>query len=264
MSQETCRRIHTAEAICGQKEARNIMAAENGQWIMYGMAWDDPYRIRSHQELIRWVQEIGFLPLFKNEADGFSAEEHTSNQFWWTGDPEQDPWAWRELIARSGEVAYGKFFGGKAGFISREWFPCFANYRRDGYDFDARWDDELANIRCKKIMDCFDREPEIPSHELKLKAGFGKGGEKNFSGILTQLQMQSYLTIRDFRRRVSKKGQTYGMAVAVYAQPEQLWGYDHVTSAYREDPQESWERIWDHVRPRFSAASEEQLRKVLR
>ena len=59
------------------------------------------------------------LPLFKNEIDGFSAEEHTSALYWWSGDPEQDPWEWRELIARSGQAAYGKFFGKKAGFISK-------------------------------------------------------------------------------------------------------------------------------------------------
>ena len=44
---------------------------------------------------------------------------------------------WREIIARSGKVAYGKFFDKKAGFISVEWLPVFANYRRDGDDFDA-------------------------------------------------------------------------------------------------------------------------------
>ena len=66
-------------------------------------------------------------------------------------DPEQDPWKWREIIAHTGEVAYGKFFNRKAGFVSLEWFPAFANYRRDGYDFDARWEDELASHRAKKI-----------------------------------------------------------------------------------------------------------------
>ena len=64
---------------------------ENGEWIMRGMDWADPYRIRSWQELIHWIDEIGFLPLFKNEIDGFSAEEHTSDLYWWSGDPEQDP-----------------------------------------------------------------------------------------------------------------------------------------------------------------------------
>ena len=166
------------------------MANESGEWIMHGLGWDDPLRVRSWQELIRWIDEVGFLPLFKNEAAGFSVEEHTSDRFWWTGDPEQDPWEWRELIARSGQVAYGKFFGRKAGFISREWFPHFANWRRDGYDFDSRWDEALASLRSKKIMDRFQEQGEWFSYRLKAAAGFGKDGEKNFEGVITDLQMQ--------------------------------------------------------------------------
>ena len=51
------------------------MAIENGEWIMRGLDWDDPARIQSWEELIDWIDEIGFLPLFKNEVDGFSVEE---------------------------------------------------------------------------------------------------------------------------------------------------------------------------------------------
>jgi hypothetical protein len=105
---------------------------------MKGLEWDDPFRIRSWQELVNWVNEVGFLPLFANTVPGFSAEEHVHRWSWWTGDREQDPWEWRELIAHSRQVAYGKFFNQKAGFISQEWLPVFANYRQDGYDFDAR------------------------------------------------------------------------------------------------------------------------------
>ena len=74
------------------------MANEGGEWIMKGLDWNDPYRIRSWRELINWINEVGFLPLFANEVPGFSAEEHVSPLFWWTGDPEQDPWVWREII----------------------------------------------------------------------------------------------------------------------------------------------------------------------
>ena len=85
------------------------MENESGQWVVKGLDWDDPYRIRSWKELVNWINEVGFLPFFANEAPGFSAEEHVSPLFWWTGDPEQDPWEWLEIIAASGEVAYGKF-----------------------------------------------------------------------------------------------------------------------------------------------------------
>lgn len=59
--------------------------------------------------------------------------------------------------------------------------------------------------------------------ELKRQAGFGKGGEKNFEGTVTDLQMGSYLLIRDFRRRANKKGFPYGWHISVYSTPEALW-----------------------------------------
>ena len=62
------------------------MANEGGEWIMRGMSWDDPHRIRTWRELVNWINEVGFLPLFANEVSGFSAEEHVSPSFWWTGD----------------------------------------------------------------------------------------------------------------------------------------------------------------------------------
>ena len=91
------------------------MSVENGEWIMHGLAWNDPYRIRSPKELVNFINEVGFLPLFGNGVKGFSVEEHVSPDYWWTGDREQDPWEWREMIAAGHEVAYGKFFDKKAG-----------------------------------------------------------------------------------------------------------------------------------------------------
>ena len=239
------------------------MANEHGEWIMYGVDEDDPYCIKSVEELTAYIEKIGFLPLFRNEIPGFSVEERTVAKYWWTGD-KRDPWAWRERIAREGTVAYGKFFDKKAGFISKEWMPYFANYRRDGYDFDARYDDELASIRSKKIMDLFDAEAQWYSYEIKKNAGFGKDGEKNFDGVMTELMMQTYLVMRDFRQKRNKKGVAYGWPVAIYAMPEQLWGYDHIASAYREDPAVSKERIFEHMRKNYPIATEKQIQKVLR
>lgn len=109
------------------------------------------------------------------------------------------------MIARSGLVAYGKFFGKKAGFISKARFPDFDNWRRDSYDFDSRWDDVFAIAHQKKIMDQFTEAEALLSYELKERAGFGKRGEKNFEGTVTDLQMSSYLVIRDFRQKLNKK-----------------------------------------------------------
>ena len=170
-------------------------------------------------------------------------------------------------------MAYGRFFDKKAGFISIEWLPYFANHRRDGYDFDARWQDGLANIREKTIMDFYTAEDadgdtvwkteEILSTDLKKRAGFGKGGAKNYPGIITRLQMDLYLVITDFHRRRNKKGKGYGMPVSVMFPPETIWGYDTVTAAYRESPHTSWERIIGRVRGLYPSASVESIERLI-
>ena len=111
------------------------MGNESGEWIMHGMKWDNPDCIHSVDEAIKYINEFGFLPLFKNDIDGFSLEERTVPEYWWSDNPEIDPWMWRAIIARRHDIVYGKFFDKKAGFISKKWLPVFANYRRDGYDY---------------------------------------------------------------------------------------------------------------------------------
>lgn len=240
---------------------------------MRGLEWENPYRIRTWQELVNWIDEVGFLPLFAGEVKGFSAEEHVAKDFWWTGNREQDPWEWREIIAASHKVAYGKFFDKKAGFISLEWLPYFVNFRRNGYDFDSRWEDGLASRREKKIMDALTdrdadgdviwRQKEILSTDLKKEAGFGKTGDKNFPGITTGLQMQTYLVISDFCRRRNKQGREYGMPVSVMLPPEAVWGYEAVTAGYTEKPAVSWQRIMDRIEELYPDADRTEVIRLI-
>lgn len=234
------------------------MGNENGTWIMHGISRNDPGCIHTFEEMIEYVNKVGFVPLFKNEIPGFSIEEHTESAYWWSGDIEHDPWEWRELAARSQKVAYGKFFDKKAGMISLEWLPVFVNYRRDGYDFDALWEDEKASLRQKRIMDLFEKKDEIFSNEMKIRAGFGKDGEKNFEGVLTALQMEIYLCVKDFRQRLNRKGEAYGWPIAIYATPESLWGAEYVTRDYHESPESSKRKIEEHMRKLYPGITEKK------
>ena len=245
------------------------METINGEWIMKGCAEDAPQRLVTADDLLSLLRRTGFLPLFESGIAGFSVEERTTAASWWTGDPDTDPWEWRITLSAHPEIAYGKFFDKKAGFIHKDFFPVFANYRRNGYDFEALFDDELASYRAKRIMDVFETNDEavgkeIMSNELKESAGFGKsGGEKNFSGTLTDLQMQTYLIMTDFRQRKNKKGEAYGWHIAVMGTPETKWGYDLVTQAYSERPADSWDKIAAQVRSICPGSDEAKIRRLL-
>ena len=249
------------------------MYVEDGKWYLKGIDRKDPRCIHTVEELEDYINEAGFLPFFSNEIEGFSAEERTDPRYWWSGNEKTDPWCFREIIARRGKIAYGKFFDKRAGFISMEWLPYFVNARRGGYDFDARWEDGLAERREKSIMDVYlsegpDGETEysterILSTALKKKCGFGKEGSRNFPGILTGLQMQTYLVISDFERRRNKKGEEFGMPVSILLPPEAIWGREQVCSAYSESPVESWQRIYNHVKEMYEDATEKDIFTVI-
>ena len=239
------------------------MEYEENEWMIHGVNWDDPKCLHTPEEVVAYVNKVGFLPLFKNELPGFSLEERSVGDGWWSGDEGRDPWQWRTVLASGREVVYGKFFGKRAGFISKEFFPYFVNYRRDGYDFDTLFEDGKASSRQKKIMDLFLTNEELFSFEVKKQAGFFKGGEKNFEGTLQELQTKTYLCMSDFRQKTGKNGQPYGWQVVIFSTPENLFGYSYVTSAYKEEPSVSKERIISKLREQYPQVTEKQIKCLI-
>ncbi len=249
------------------------METINGEWIMQGCSSNDPDCLHSVEDCLSLIHRTGFLPLFANSVPGFSVEEHVRAAHWWCDDAAKDPWIWRMILAEDENIAYGKFFNRAAGFISKDFFPVFANYRRNGYDFDALFEDGFASYRAKKIMDVFEMDDdsvgkEIMSYEVKHLAGFGKrddgeAGERGFEGIVTDLQMQNYLIMSRFAQKKNKKGESYGWHIAALETPETKWGREFVTSAYKEDPKESWRRIEARLKENFPDAEEACIKKVL-
>lgn len=205
------------------------------------------FQIRSESDVIQLVEDVGFLPFFANQIPGFSLEECCPRELWFA-EGIDGPWEWKGPIIRSGRCVYGKFYAGKAGFVSRAWFPDFANFRRDGYDFDARYDDGLASRKDKGIFDTVAEHGTLLSKELKNICNYRKGGNKGFDTAITRLQMQTYISIADFVYMKNKHGQTYGWGVAKYSTPEAQFGYDFITSAYHREPEASKERILAHLK----------------
>ena len=249
------------------------METINGEWIMKGCSRTDPDCLHSLQDCIAFIHKIGFLPLFSNVIPGFSVEEHVPAEHWWCDDAAVDPWIWRMLLAEDSSIAYGKFFNKAAGFLAKDWFPTFANYRRNGYDFDALFEDGLASYRSKKIMDVFELDDESIGKEwmtfdVKTLAGFGKrsdgsAGEQGFEGSITELQMQTYLIMSRFAQKRNKKGNAYGWHIAALETPETKWGREFVTSEYKAEPAKSWERIKNRIKEFFPEAEERQIQKIL-
>lgn len=218
--------------------------------------------VRSSEDVVNLVEEIGFLPFFANDIPGLSIEECCPPELWFSAETD-GPWEWKGPIARSLKCVYGKFCSGRAMFISRDWFPDFANLRRDGYDFDARFNDGLAQYKDRDIYETIVREKYLLSKELKRMLNYRKGGNRGFDTVITRLQMQSYVCISDFVYMLDRFGAPYGWGVAEYTTPEELLGVEFVTSAYSRDLGESGERIAEHLRNIVPQADTSRLNKLI-
>ncbi len=239
------------------------METIDGEWIMNGCRRTDRDCLHSPDDLLDLVRRTGFLPLFSNSIPGFSVEEHTPAEDWWQDDPATDPWAWRQVLAPHPDIAYGKFFDRKAGFVSREWFPAFANDRRDGYDYEGLYEDGKMNSRCKRILDVLELNDEaegigLLSCDIRKRAAL----EKGFEGALTELQMRTFLIMSGFRQKRNRRGEPYGWHVAELMTPETKWGYDAVNSC-DEKPEASRERICAQIRQYYPKAPEQEIRRIL-
>ena len=218
--------------------------------------------IRTKEDIVRLVDELGFLPYFKGEIPGFSIEENT-RVMWGGVEDGGSPWEWKGPIIRAAGCAYGKFCRGRAMYVSRDWFPDFANVRCDGYDYDARVDDGLARKRDERIMEILAARGELRSRELKALACLGEESRKNYEGSLTFLQMQGYITTSDFVYETDRLGRPYGWGLAKYATPERFFGAAFTERVCEREPEASREKLTAYLTKLLPQATAAQIRRLV-
>ena len=224
--------------------------------------------IRTRKELVELVNLIGILPFFTCRIEGFSLEENISYEAWyqgrWSGRVHWDAWDWKGQVLQEKELVYGKFFEKKAGFVSPELWPDFCNYRRDGYDFDARYEDGLASYKDKGIVEHIAASGAVLTKDIKNNLNYTKGGNKGFETVITRLQMQTYVVPVNYEYSKRKNGDEYGWGNCRYDLAEKYWGDKLCRSAYKRSPEESLNRIIKHVRKALPGMDKDELRMLLK
>lgn len=230
------------------------------------MTYFDDFEIDSMDDLISLIDELGFVPFFENEIEGFSIEEHMAPGHWYddTNEGFWDAWEWKGPVIKNAKCAYGKFLRGKAMYVSAKWFPDFANFRRDGYDFDARFEDGLASIDDRDLYELLDANAPILSKPLKKMGNYKKGGRKGFDSGVTRLQKQCYIIISDFKYATDKFGNEYGWGIAEYSTPERFFGKRFSDKIYRRNPEESYDRLLKHFKKILPGVEDKWIEKMLK
>ena len=219
-----------------------------------------PDSICTAAQLVELVRKIGFLPLLNSGIEGFSAEELVDEECRYTrfaeGGWDWPLWKWKGPIVTEGECVYGKFFDKKAGFVSRELWPDFCNYRRSKYkrpDFDSTEGFILATL---------ETEGSLITKDLRAICGYeGKGMRAKFDNMLAQLEMGCYIVTEDFVYPRDKKGKEYGWGWSLLTTPEQLYGQSETKSS--NTAEESLQILREHFATVLPEATEKQISKLI-
>ena len=170
--------------------------------------------ICSPETMVAAIREAGVIPFFENAIDGYSIEEKTAPEFWFTAEGELGPWDWKIDAVREGDIAYGKFLLGKSAFATAGWFRDLMNWRRslEKYQPTGLQADVLQAIR---------ENGSLTSAEVRKMAGLKKSAS---DALLTRLQMGTWIVIGDFERKFRGPNLEYsGWQLASWCPPEELF-----------------------------------------
>ena len=146
---------------------------------------------------------------------------------------------------------------GKAGFISREWWPDFCNWRRSIHPQpeEGSIEDAILTTLCEN--------GSMIARELRAACDFvGKNMRSKFDAYVGRLQMGTYIVTEDFVYPVDKHGREYGFGWSLLTTPERLLGREACSCA--RTPQESYQFMAAHLSRLLPHATEKQISKLLK
>ncbi|MBR4809090.1 MAG: hypothetical protein IK031_02285 [Bacteroidales bacterium] len=230
-----------------------------------------PMRVVNEEAMLSLVREYGLIPFTAGTVKGWSIEEMTPQECWFTDDC-LGPWDWKIHCVQSGEVAYGKFLaGGKAAFATRDWYRELMNYRRSLPRYSPDSSDRI-------ILDFLAENGTVTSSDVRRLLGVKKSAA---DAAATRLEMQCRLVIGDITRVYRGPDLHYnGWQRAAFCSPEALFGWDHEgahdvkgpggfpfvdddVKSFDHTPEESLRLLVSHIRQLFPDAPETAIIKAL-
>ena len=174
------------------------------------------------------IRKLGVVPFFSNPVSGFSIEDLTPRECWFTGET-LGPWDWKVDVVNSGEIVYGKFLcGGKSAFATMQ----------------------------RMVVDAIAREGEMTTRQLRALTGLKKSA---LDALMTRLQMATQVVIGNIERVYNGPDLSYkGWQHASFCRPDDL-----MDIAVADSAEASWEALAEHIRSLVPDLSEKVLVKLL-
>ena len=202
--------------------------------------------INHFNDFIQELRSVGFTIGGENGEGVFTLSDAFRESIaWHTEDPETDPWEWRiRVLDEYTDIAYGKLFFRKSGYITKEWYPYFLAVRRGKKELQEEYEEGNVTLMAKRIYDILSEEKELPVHLLKQYGGFSGEDKSGFDKALTQLQMDFYISICGRARKRSRSGEEYGWSSTVFCLTENLFGEEVFRKAGKLSYEQALKQIY--------------------
>ena len=218
--------------------------------------------VRDQEGMLSLIQEFQLVPFFVNIIPGYSIEEHTPQELWFT-DENLGPWDWKIDCIQSGDVAYGKFlYGGKAAFATVDVYREIINWRRSLPKYKPSPDQQ-------KVLDYIEEHGSVSVSDVRQLMGLKKSAA---DALLSKIQMQARIITGDISRVYRGADLKYsGWQRSSFCTPEALFeemdfpfpGYKPRTLKSSLTPAQSLDFLKDTVRNVCGDVPDKVLMKIL-
>ncbi len=219
--------------------------------------------VKDREGMLSLIKEYRLIPFFVNPVPGFSIEEHTPSDLWFT-EENLGPWDWKIECIQSGDIAYGKFLcGGKAAFATVDVYREIINWRRSQPKY-------RPDAEQQKVLAYLDEHGSVSVPEVRELLEINK---TRADALLAKLQMQARLITGDITRVYRGPDLRYsGWQRSSFCTPEALFedmdfpfpGHKPRTLNSSLTPAESLEFLKETIRESCGDVSDKVLMKILR
>ena len=221
-------------------------------------------KVTDSSSMLEAIKAYGIIPFFENPVTGYSIEELTPPDCWFT-EENLGPWDWKVDVVQSGEIVYGKFLcGGKSAFATPEWYAHLRNWR-------LHQEKHKPTAEGRKVLRFIEKEGSCVSRQIRELLNVKKSKSDS---ILANLMNGTRLIIGDIQRVYRGPNLEYkGWQTASYCTPESLferpaedfgpWHIGGSTLKCGCSPEESREKLIAHIKEIFPEATEKQITKII-
>ncbi|HCL01493.1 MAG TPA: hypothetical protein DHW61_03610 [Lachnoclostridium phytofermentans] len=222
-------------------------------------------KIDNYQDFCQALMICGFTVGGANPEGIFSlCSRFTDLICWHTENPETDPWEWRmRVLDEQADIAYGKVFFKKSGYITKEWIPYFLSVRRKGESLEEAYLEGTISNMAKRIYELIEEHKCLAFHDIKKLGNFSKEDNYRFEKALNELQMKMYITMCGRKQKTNRYGEGYGWNSTVFCTTEEYWGEELCQLADQIKVSEAEEKIREHILILNPNAEEKKIRKFI-